>query len=324
MRALRGLMCAVALTACLAPATTYADEYNKQTILTFSGPVQLPGLALGAGTYQFKLADPESGRQLLQVWDKDGTKLLATLMTIPDQRMTPTDEPTVMFKETASGEPQAIRAWFYPSETYGQEFVYPKAQAMKIAKATHSPVLAYEGDAKDESAFKAAKVGRVDENGAMSADAASTATTADNQATPTAPTTTASSATAHDGIASSAPDPTADTTHPTPAISPRQAAAAEPPVAVPPQAATPMRQQAPAAAAASPQATTPTPRTAPAAQQPVGTSGSIQGNGVNSNQSATRSALPRTASPLGTIELIAGALLLAAFAVRTYRLRRLS
>ena len=99
MRALTGLLCAVAITACLAPGVR-ADEYTKQTFLTFSGPVQLPGITLPAGTYQFKLADPDEGRRTLQVWDKDGTKLYTTLLTIPDERMTPTDKPVVMFAET--------------------------------------------------------------------------------------------------------------------------------------------------------------------------------------------------------------------------------
>ena len=193
MRALRGLFCAVALVATLAPGAR-ADEYTKQTFLTFSGAVQLPGITLPAGTYQFRLADPESGRRVLQVWDKDGSKLLTTLLTIPDQRMTPTDNPVVMFGERPSGQPQAIRAWFYPNESYGQEFVYPKDQAMKIARDTHNAVLSYDNDAKDEAAFKSAKVDRIDENGKVSdAESTTAANTASNTA-PSASTTTASSA----------------------------------------------------------------------------------------------------------------------------------
>ncbi len=38
----------------LAPAAR-ADEWNKETIVTFSGPVQVPGKVLEAGTYVFKL-----------------------------------------------------------------------------------------------------------------------------------------------------------------------------------------------------------------------------------------------------------------------------
>src|SRR5947209_5901204 len=129
MRALRALCCAVAISACLAPGLR-ADEYTKQTSLTFSGPVQLPGVTLAAGTYMLKLADPETGRRAIQVWDKDGKKLYTTLLTIPDQRMKVTDTPVVMFNERPSGQPQAIRSWFYPEESYGFEFIYPKDQAM--------------------------------------------------------------------------------------------------------------------------------------------------------------------------------------------------
>jgi len=85
MRGVRAICCALALTA-LITGPARADEYTKQTFLTFSGPVALPGITLPAGTYMFKLADPESGRRTLQVWDKDGSKLYTTLLTIPIRR----------------------------------------------------------------------------------------------------------------------------------------------------------------------------------------------------------------------------------------------
>jgi len=46
------------------------------------------------------------------------------------------------FKERAAGEPEAIRAWFYPGNNWGQEFVYPKKRAMELAKIANLPVLA--------------------------------------------------------------------------------------------------------------------------------------------------------------------------------------
>ena len=33
-----------------------------------------------------------------------------------------------------------MRAWFYPGETYGHQFVYPKPAAVRLAKANHTPV----------------------------------------------------------------------------------------------------------------------------------------------------------------------------------------
>jgi hypothetical protein len=47
----------------------------------------------------------------------------------------------VTFRERPAGEPEALRAWFYPGHNWGDEFVYPKARAIEIAKETNTPVL---------------------------------------------------------------------------------------------------------------------------------------------------------------------------------------
>ena len=111
--------------------------WNKKTFLTFSGPVQVPGVTLPAGTYTFKLADLTGNRHVVQIFDKDEKKIYTTILAIPDQRLEPSDKPVVLFSERPAGTPQAIKAWFYPGETIGNEFVYPKSQAIRIAKATH-------------------------------------------------------------------------------------------------------------------------------------------------------------------------------------------
>src|SRR5207248_918779 len=161
MRVLRVLCCALALVAIVAPGAR-ADEHDKLTYFTFSGPVQIPGHTLAAGTHMFKLAESPSNRHIVQVFNKDGSKLYATILAIPDQRLDPSDKPVVMFRETPAGSPNAVRAWFYPGNTIGDEFVYPRDQALKIAKATHEPVLSI----ADESNIKSAEVTRVDGDGA--------------------------------------------------------------------------------------------------------------------------------------------------------------
>jgi len=118
MRAVGVLFAALVLAVMLMPSA-HADEWNKQTFLTFSGPVQVPGASLPAGTYMFKLADLQGNRHVVQVFDKDGTKLYTTILAIPDQRLEPTDKPVVMFSETPAGTPAAIKAWFYPGDTIG-------------------------------------------------------------------------------------------------------------------------------------------------------------------------------------------------------------
>jgi hypothetical protein len=168
MRLVTSLCCAAALTLAVASGAR-ADEYDKLTHLTFSGPVQLPGVTLGAGTYTFKLA-PTNDRHIVQIFKKDNNQLIATLMTMPNRLLTPPDDPYVMFAERPAGSPAAMKAWFYPGNSSGWEFIYPKQQAMAIAKANREPVLSTDSDVKDPNTFDTARVNRIDETGATVAD----------------------------------------------------------------------------------------------------------------------------------------------------------
>ena len=124
----------------LAVLVARADEYNKKTVVTFKGPVENPGKVLPAGTYVFKLFDSDSDRNIVQIWNKDETQLIATVLAIPDYRLTPADNPIITFEERAQGSPPAIRAWFYPGDNYGYEFVYPKTRATELAAANRKNV----------------------------------------------------------------------------------------------------------------------------------------------------------------------------------------
>ena len=72
MRVLMKAACCAALAMVLA-APASADTWNKKTFLTFSGPVQVPGVTLPAGTYTFKL----------EITDKDGATGTATMQVLP-------------------------------------------------------------------------------------------------------------------------------------------------------------------------------------------------------------------------------------------------
>ena len=133
------LCVATLVTAFGSPAK--ADEANKLTYFTFSAPVELPGnKVLPAGTYAFKLLDNVGDRNVVQIFNKDLTMLYATVLTIPDYRPQPHDKTIIKFSETSQGGPEAIKEWFYPGDTYGQEFVYPKSRATEIAKESHQSV----------------------------------------------------------------------------------------------------------------------------------------------------------------------------------------
>jgi hypothetical protein len=124
-----------------------ADEWNRKTVITFSGPVEIPGVHLAgwgvlpAGTYVFKILDSQSDRHIVQIFNKDETTIYATILAIPNYRLRATDKTVITFRERPAGEPEALRAWFYPGRNWGEEFVYPKAKAIALAKATNTPVL---------------------------------------------------------------------------------------------------------------------------------------------------------------------------------------
>src|SRR5690349_15959849 len=95
MRFAKAMFAAAALSAMLAPGAR-ADEWDKKTILTFSGPVQIPGATLPAGSYVFKLADIPGNRHVVQVFDKDEKKIYTTMLAVPNERLEPSDKPIVL------------------------------------------------------------------------------------------------------------------------------------------------------------------------------------------------------------------------------------
>jgi hypothetical protein len=136
-----GLLALVGLSVLwVAHPNARADEWNKKMVCKFSGPVEIPGMVLPAGTYVFKLVDSESDRNIVQVFNKDENHLFGTFLAIPDYRMKTPSKPIVTFEERAAGAPEAVRAWFYPGDNYGNEFVYPKVKALELAKANNQPV----------------------------------------------------------------------------------------------------------------------------------------------------------------------------------------
>jgi len=135
-----------------------ADEWNKKTVLTFSQPVEIPGHVLPAGTYTFQLAESMADRHVVQIFNADGSQIIATVMAVPDYRLTSTDHTVITFSEVPAGSPEAIRAWFYPGNTIGNEFVYPKARATQLARTTKAVVPAIASDMSDVQALKTAPI----------------------------------------------------------------------------------------------------------------------------------------------------------------------
>lgn len=111
----------------------HADEANQSTKLTFSKSVEIPGQFLPAGTYLFKVADPNDVN-LVQIYNGDGTRLYATIQTISTKRPEPTADTVVTLAQQPNGRPDALLKWFYPGDTTGHEFVYPEQEQQQLAQ----------------------------------------------------------------------------------------------------------------------------------------------------------------------------------------------
>jgi hypothetical protein len=133
-----------------------SNEYKQKTIVTFSQPVEIPGMVLPAGTYTIELVDSASYRHIVRFFNADQTRVIATVLAIPNARLTATDKPVMAFAERPINSPEALKAWFYSGNTSGHEFVYPKRRAVELAQETKEPVLAFASEPKTTEEMKTA------------------------------------------------------------------------------------------------------------------------------------------------------------------------
>ena len=140
-------VCGLVLMGSLITTTAKADEWNQKTVVTFNGPVEIPGVhvtgwgVLPAGTYVFKLLDSPADRHIVQIFNQDQTKLLTTVLAVPNYRLKATNKTVITFRERPAGEPEALKAWFYPGHQWGEHFVYERPRAIQLAKETNETVL---------------------------------------------------------------------------------------------------------------------------------------------------------------------------------------
>ena len=117
-----------------------ADEWNRKTKITFSGPVEIPGVhlkgwaVLPAGTYVFKILDSQSDRHIVQIFSEDETTVYATILAIPNYRLKATDKTVMTFRERPAGEPEALRAWFYPGRNLGRGIRLSEGQSGRVGQ----------------------------------------------------------------------------------------------------------------------------------------------------------------------------------------------
>jgi hypothetical protein len=158
--------CAAALLVALNAVNAAAQgPIDSRTEFTFNSPIEMPGATLPPGTYVFRFADPNASRQVMQVMDKSSNKTYGLFLTISAVRPKASDDAELRFLETPAGKPAAVKTWWYPGNTIGREFIYPKDQARKLAMATQTTVLTTRAAAVNSSQMQTAELSYVSPTG---------------------------------------------------------------------------------------------------------------------------------------------------------------
>lgn len=112
------------LTVAVASANAWANP-SRTNYLTFSGPVRLPGVTLGSGTYVFELAEPNSRLDIVRVMDKNRSRVY--YMAFTEQVARPAGLPAnhhISFSEAPRGIAPPIAVWYPGDDTTGRRFLY--------------------------------------------------------------------------------------------------------------------------------------------------------------------------------------------------------
>lgn len=125
----------------VAAATPVAAQWTARTTMTFTESVKVPGLTLAPGAYIFELVDPSSSVPVVKITDKDGTKNLGVMHTVPTRRDEATEDVVVLFSPTEAGAMPAIRGWYPAGGKNGYMLVYSSDEARQLAERTREVVL---------------------------------------------------------------------------------------------------------------------------------------------------------------------------------------
>jgi LPXTG-motif cell wall-anchored protein len=150
------IFCGLTIGAGITASPARADLWNKKTILTVNEPIQVTDTVLQPGQYVLRLLDSQSDRHIVQIFNSNETHVINTVLAIPTERLRPTGKTQFTFWETPPGSYRALRTWYYPGDSYGQEFAYPKhlqqvAMAMTTAPAPPPPAAPAAESAQVES-----------------------------------------------------------------------------------------------------------------------------------------------------------------------------
>ncbi len=122
--------------AAFSPAAAQTSPVDR-VYIQFGKEFRVPGVTLESGTYIFMPSAPVAGQIIVEIYDGNASKLLASVLAIESSLARPGDATLVDYSDT---KPSALRAWFHPGNPRGYEFVYTREEAVLIFSASATPV----------------------------------------------------------------------------------------------------------------------------------------------------------------------------------------
>ncbi len=135
---LLGIICLAA--ARFAGPVTRADDSVRQATVTIQSPEQVPGSVLPAGTYLFKQTGMQSGWAIVQIFSKDGSALVTTILAYPNPKVASNGQNVVVYPANGLGSIPAMEGFVFTGDSTVEQFAYPKAAADQIGAANHTRI----------------------------------------------------------------------------------------------------------------------------------------------------------------------------------------
>jgi hypothetical protein len=142
------IVSALALLICVPAAFAQTPEAS---ILPVTEPLDVGGTILQPGTYMIRVVPSSTDRNKVQVMNQEGTKVFASVLTVPHPLEPGEEVPntTFVYYPAGEGSPRALRTWFAPNPHAsggGHDIVYDEKRAKQLARLANSNVVYYPGE----------------------------------------------------------------------------------------------------------------------------------------------------------------------------------
>lgn len=138
---------------------------TRDVYFTFSQPVMVPNQTLPAGKYLFRVSG--TGRNIVEIYSGDKSKMIQRVMAVQAARSDSPERAEIRLIESSADTPVAIGTWWYPLQRQGWEFIYPREQALKLAKTARQPILTTAENVPADKITSSSDLVRVDPGGAQ-------------------------------------------------------------------------------------------------------------------------------------------------------------